>query len=291
MNNDFIVKHQHTKTLKIKRGHHVAHFSTPNFVYWCLWWCSNTFCNVMRFNYGKVYINDNIEIILKQVNEHILDQWTHTPDHIDDAYWTYDISSLTDIGVTRSLTDRPKIFDYFVNSPDAKATASIKYIHPEMFGYRAESKIRLRIVLMPDSISNSIEPETLTMQQRLEDAIRLRKKGFEIDFSFAPLVIQSWILEERKSLFGLIDSIIPPQMKDSCKYDAHFLNHHRRQHARNKRHWYKQSEKILWKWLDHTNKRKRIRSYTKSQKQAFAKEFTILHESLLPWNVCRSFKK
>lgn len=244
----------------------------------------------MRFNYWKVYINENVQQILKIVQEHIYEQWDADPnDPLDWNFWIYDISALTDIGVTRSLTDRPQIFNFFVESRYAKAVASIKYIHPALFNYKAEKKIRLRIPLIPEKLRASIEPDTPSILQRLEDIPRLLNAWFEIDLSFAPIVLHSEYLNDRKKLFQTVDAILSSSEKAECKYDAHFLSHHKWQHKRNLKNWFKKAEKILRKWLDHTSKRKRIRTYPKQKKISFLKDFIDLHDQYIPWNKSRVY--
>ena len=125
------IKRQKTKTLKVKTSGRMADFITPNFVYGCMGGCRDTFCNVMKYTYKNVYINDNREQIVDIVSDHAYEQdRPRVPSHLDATYWTYEIGIFTDIGLHREALPFDQVFKFFVDHPYAKAVFSSKYLHP-----------------------------------------------------------------------------------------------------------------------------------------------------------------
>lgn len=112
------IKRQNTKTLKVKESWIMADFITPNFVYWCIGGCRDTFCSVMKYTYKKIYINDNREQILDIISEHAYEQdWPKPSNQFDDTYRTYEIWVFTDIWLHREALPFDQIFSFFVDHP------------------------------------------------------------------------------------------------------------------------------------------------------------------------------
>lgn len=283
------IKRQNTKTLKVKESWIMADFITPNFVYWCIGGCRDTFCSVMKYAYKKIYINDNREQILDIISEHAYEQdWPKPSNQFDDTYRTYEIWVFTDIWLHREALPFDQIFSFFVDHPYAKAVFTTKYPHPWLFTQRVEEKVRIRLSLMPESYSKIVEPNTPSIEERLEIIPKLRKAWYEIDFDFWPVIVanRNW-LHEYWMLFELIDSIVPDRMKSHIKSHVSFLGHNKWQHKRNLQNGYVESEKMLW--LHHTMQwwRRRVSRYLVKKRKEYIAQWKLLHDQIIPWNQIR----
>lgn len=283
------IKRQKTKTLKVKSNWRIADFITPNFVYWCIGWCRDTFCSVMKYTYKNIYINDNWEQIIRIVWEHAYEQERpRKPNHLDDTYWTYEIWVFTDIGLHREALPFSQIFSFFVDHPYAKAVFTTKYPHPWLFGERVQEKVRIRLSLMPSAYSCIVEPQTPSIEDRLEIIPKLRKAWYEIDFDFGPVIVANkYRLQEYKKLFETIDLMISERMKSNIKAHASFLGHNKRQHKRNLENGYVQAEKLLWRLHTMQWWRRRVSRYLTKKRKEYITQRTQLHDQIIPWNQIR----
>jgi hypothetical protein len=93
----------------------------------------------MRFNFSKIYVNENREQILEIVSEHAYNQERpKLPTHCDPEYYLYEIGIFTDVGLHRGHLPWKLIFEMFIGHPYAKASFSSKYLHPELLTIRPE---------------------------------------------------------------------------------------------------------------------------------------------------------
>jgi spore photoproduct lyase len=282
-----------TKTLKVRPNGRSADFITPNFIYGCAGGCRNSYCYVMRYNYESIFVNNNIDEILKVINNHINNLPTKAPNQTDEKYWTYDIGCSTDVSLHWKHTDWLKIFEFFKFHPRAKATFATKYVNIKMLDFNPEEKIRIRFSLMPQNISQILELKTSIISERIKAINLFIKAGYEVHLNFSPIVVYRNWLNDYALLFEELDSTIDNLYKPKIKAECIFLTHNATQHERNINNGNYDSEDLLWqqevqegKFSQYGGKAIRYKTYIKRD---FIEKWTALHKKIIPWNNIRNF--
>ena len=202
------IKHQITKTLVTRDNTRSSDAIAPNFIYGCLGGCMNTYCYVGRFNNDKVYINDNLDQILGSINK-----WSNTKvfpkvaNQVDSKYYCIDIGCSTDVPLHSKFYDWQKVFDYFNEHPKLKSTFATKYptkFNLEKYHLNPE-KHRIRISLMPQRVSDILEPNTDKIIDRI-NCIETLEKHLEVHINFSPIIYYKKWLEDYEELFILLKS-------------------------------------------------------------------------------------
>lgn len=197
------IKHQKTKTLTTKDNGRSSDAVSPNFIYGCLGGCMKSYCYVGRYNHDKVYINENTEQILASIYAWVDKQvWPKVPNQVDPIYYAIDIGCSTDIPLHSKYYDWQKVFDFFNNQYKSKSTFATKY--PTKFKvdqYDLSSvKHRIRISLMPQKISDILEPKTDSIEDRIA-MIPILQQKMEVHLNFSPIVYYPGWLEDYRELF------------------------------------------------------------------------------------------
>ena len=192
---------QKTRTLVTRDNGRSSDAIAPNFIYGCLGGCMNSYCYVGRFNNDKVYINENVDDILKSIktwgNKQV---WPKTPNQVDSTYYCIDIGCSTDVALHSKHYDWQKVFDFFNQEPMLKSTFATKY--PTMLKrYNlAPDKHRIRVSLMPQRISDIMEPRTDKIQDRI-DMIPILQEEMEVHVNFSPIIYYPGWLQDYDELF------------------------------------------------------------------------------------------
>lgn len=286
------IKHQRTKTLAIKSNDRSSDFVTPNFIYGCLGGCRNSYCYVMRYNYDSVFINDNREEILAKITTQLSGLPFPKPaNQVDAHYWTYDIGCATDISLHWKHYDWLSIFDFFRDHPKAKATFATKYVNKTLLDYRAQKKIRIRFSLMPQRVSELLEPNTTSIQERIAAITSFADAGYEVHLNFSPIVVFEGWLQEYRSLFREVAAAVPDRLRQEIKAECIFLTHNPWQHERNLERGQLLSEELLWRPEMQENKVSQYGSqavrYQLPLKKQFIAEWQAVHQEVIPWNEIR----
>lgn len=202
-----IIKQQ-TKTLVTKDNGRSSDAVSPNFIYGCLGGCMSSYCYVGRYNHDKVYINDNTDQILASIDKWVQKQpWPKVPNQCDETYYTIDIGCSTDVALHSKFYDWQKVFDFFNHHPKLKSTFATKY--PSRFPldkYTIDpKKNRLRVSLMPQHISDVLEPNTDYIATRIS-AIPKLQELFEVHINFSPIVVY---YEWQKDYIQLVRDLVP----------------------------------------------------------------------------------
>lgn len=287
-----ILKHQRTKTLTIKANDRSSDFVTPNFIYGCLGGCRNSYCYVMRYNYDTVFINDNQQEILGKLARHVETlAFPKPPSQVDATYWTYDIGCSTDISLHWKHYNWPAVFDFFKNHPKAKATFATKYVRPEMLEYNPYKKVRVRFSIMPQRISSLVEPKTAKIEERIAAIRDFSEAGYEVHLNFSPIVVYEGWLDDYRQLFEQVALAVPGSMREEVAAECIFLTHNPWQHQRNLEKGLQESEALLWQPHMQEEKTSQYGSqavrYKASLKRDFIREWTALHDQIIPWNNIR----
>jgi spore photoproduct lyase len=246
----------------------------------------------MRYNYEKVYINENVEEILARLGQHAYAQdWPKTANQVDAMYWSYDIGCSTDIALHWKHYNWTKVFDFFKNHPRAKATFATKYVNANLLDYQPEGKIRIRFSLMPPRISSILEPRTSTIAERVAGIVSFLEAGYEVHLNFSPIVVYQGWLEDYEALFEQINAAVPAEQRMGVQAECIFMTHNAQQHERNLAKGLVSSEKLLWVPAVQEAKRSQYGSqavrYKHPLKAELIEQWLQLHQVVLPWNTVR----
>lgn len=194
---------QKTKTLKTRDNGRSADAISPNFIYGCLGGCMKSYCYVGRYNYEKVYINENTYQILDSINNWVKDKpWPKVPNQTDSKYYTIDIGCSTDVALMSNHYNWNLVFAFFNHHPMIKSTFATKY--PTRFKpdnhYIDAGKHRIRVSLMPQVYSDVLEPNTDIISDRIKCIPKLQKH-MEVHINFSPIIYTDGWLQEYEKLF------------------------------------------------------------------------------------------
>lgn len=245
-----MVVHQKTKTVSCKENGRSADITTGNFILGCmnskgLSPCS--YCYVARFGRNKVYINDNKDDILNSCNEWVSKQvWPKIPNQVDDKYYFADIGCSTDINMYWSKYDWIYVFDWFKSHPKLAATFATKFVNYNLLKYEPNSKIRVRMSLMPEHIRQIVETGTSPIVKRVQFLQKLYETGYSTHINLSPVIGYEGWLKDYKELFNLINDNVSSSFKEQCGLEIIMLTHNKDLHKFNieKR---PESETMLWK--------------------------------------------
>lgn len=185
-----------------------------------------SYCYVGRYNSDKLYINENIEDILESISNWVENKpMPKIPNQVDPIYYCIDIGCSTDIPLHHKYYDWQKVFDFFNNHSKLKSTFATKY--PSKFKEYdlAKNKHRIRISLMPQTYSNILEPNTDSIDLRIEQIERLQNM-MEVHINFSPIIYHDNWLKEYDDLFKKISNF---QFESECI----FLTYNKIQFAKN----------------------------------------------------------
>jgi spore photoproduct lyase len=139
--------------------------------------------------------------------------------------------------------DWKKVFDYFKNSDRDMGTLASKFISKELLSYDSQRKIRVRMSLMPEKLSEILEPKTSKIKERIKFMNSLYEAGYEVHVNFSPVVIFNKFLDYYEELFDQMDIILNKEVKDQLKAEIIFLTHNEKFHLNNQD---LHGEKLLW---------------------------------------------
>ncbi|WP_420459100.1 radical SAM protein [Neolewinella sp.] len=287
------LKRQRTKTLTVKDNGRSADYVTPNFIYGCLGGCRDSYCYVMRYNHDKVFINENTEQILDRIAAHAgkLD-WPKRPNQTDATYYTYDIGCSTDIGLHYKHYDWERVFTFFRDHPMAKATFATKYVNDKLLDFDPRGKVRIRFSLMPQRMSDLVEPKTSQIADRIAAIPRFIAAGYDVHVNFSPIIFCEGWLEDYRELFEeLATTVTDPAHRDIVQAEGIMVTHNPWQHERNLAAGMTESEALLWRPDIQEHKRSGYGSsavrYRHDLKAQICREWLAVHDEVVPWNRMR----
>lgn len=228
------IKHQKTKTLTTRDNGRSSDAISPNFIYGCLGGCMKSYCYVGRYNADKVYINDNTEQILASIYAWVDSKpWPKVPNQVDDTYYCVDIGCSTDVPLHSKHYNWQQVFDFFNTQYKLKTTFATKY--PSRFNLEeynlAPGKHRIRVSLMPQSISTMLEPNTDSIANRIA-MIPILQQKMEVHINFSPIVYYPSWLQDYEELFKMLkgldfksECIFVTYNKIQAKRNSELVNH------------------------------------------------------------------
>lgn len=198
-----MVIRQKTKTLVTKPNGRSSDAVSPNFIYGCLGGCMKSYCYVGRYNSDKVYVNENMDDIFISVSNWVMKQkWPKPANQTGKIYYTVDIGCSTDVCLHQKHYNWNKVFRFFNEHPRLKSTFATKYpTRIDIDECKAlPEKNRIRVSLMPQRISDILEPKTDKIADRIAIIPKLMK-CFEVQLNYSPIVVYDGWEKDYDELF------------------------------------------------------------------------------------------
>jgi len=285
-NQNHLVKNVVRKTFDIRPSGRSTDFITPSFGYGCLYNCSYCYCK--RHTDEDITIASNPQDILTAVNNHAMFAVVEKPNQTHPEYITYDLSCNEDFSLHAKFHKWEYIFDFFKNHPRAMGSLATKYVNNKLCTYNPEKKIRIRFSLMPQHYSDLLEPNTSSILERIKAINRFIEAGYDVHINFSPVIVHDRWLEHYEYLFKQVNEHV--SYKDLVKAEVIFLTHNEEKHKRNLIYG-TPGEYLIWKPEIQESKisqygGKNIR-YKAGLKAQYIKEWTRLHDEIIPWNTIR----
>jgi len=282
-----ILKKVTRKTFKIRESGRSSDYITPSFGYGCLFNCS--YCYMKRHLSEELTIANNPGDILTKINNHayfLAD--AKKPNQTHEKYMTYDISCNEDFALHAKYHNWKMIFDFFKEHPIAMGTFATKTIPVEFLKYDPEGKIRIRFSLMPQSIADRLEPNTAKIIDRIKAVNAFIESGYDVHLNFSPVVYYDKWLVDYEELFSMCDDYI--DYKNQVKAEVIFLTHNEKKHINNLKNKLP-GEDLLWTPNNQETKTSQYGGvnirYKHNLKRQYIKEWTKLHDNIIPWNTIR----
>jgi len=275
------------KSMIIRPSGRSTDFISPSFGYGCLYNCG--YCYMKRHKPEGLDIAKNTMDILTEINNHCAFADVEKPNQTHEEYITYDISCNEDFALHAKYHEWQKIFDFFKQHPTAMGSFATKYVNPNLTSYNPEGKIRIRFSLMPQNMSDLLEPNTSKIIDRIKAIDAFIDAGYDVHINFSPVIVAGNWLEEYEYLFYMVNDYV--SYKNVVKAEVIFLTHNENKHIYNIANNLPGEEEYLWVPTIQEDKvsqygGKNIR-YKHHLKNDFVKSFIMLHDEIIPWNTIR----
>jgi spore photoproduct lyase len=281
-----MIKEVTRKSMMIRPSGRSTDFISPSFGHGCLYNCS--YCYMKRHKSEGLDIAKNTMDILTEINNHCMFSDVDKPNQTHANFVTYDISCNEDFALHAKYHEWEKIFDFFKQHPVAMGSFATKYVNVNLINYDPEGKIRIRFSLMPQSISDKLEPNTSKIIDRIKAINAFIDSGYDVHINFSPVVVYDNWIEDYEYLFQMVDNYV--DYKDTVKCEVIFLTHNEGKHNYN---LIKNltGEDLLWNPDIQESKTSQYGGdnirYKHNLKHYYIKEWTRLHDDIIPWNTIR----
>lgn len=274
------------KTFTIRPSGRSTDFISPSFGYGCLYNCS--YCYMKRHKHTGLDVAKNTNDILTAINNHCAFADVEKPNQTHEEYITYDISCNEDFALHAKFHDWKAIFEFFKNHPQAMGSFATKYVNVDLLHYNPNKKIRIRFSLMPDNYAYWLEPNTSKITERIIAINSFIEAGYDVHINFSPVIVTNGWLKQYEKLFEQVDKIV--NYKSLVKAEVIFLTHNKQKHEYNVLHG-NRGESFIWQPELQEDKisqygGENIR-YKHDLKAEYIKEWTQLHNQIIPWNTIR----
>ena len=232
------IKYAERKTKLIRENNRSADFTTPNIVINCPMNC--VYCYQHRHDdSNNISVATNIPDLMQNILNHRNKLGIKKPNQCDSKYWIYDIGCSTDLSRVAKYFDWKKVFQFAVDN-DLKFTFATKWYNKEFLTFDSKKKVRIRLSLLPERMSNLMDKGTHPLEMRLR-AMKELSDSYEIHVNFSPIIYYEEWLEDYKELFQKVKELNINDLQAECI----FLNHEYKKHLRNTEN-YPEAEKYLW---------------------------------------------
>jgi spore photoproduct lyase len=275
------------KSFTIRESGRSSDYITPSFGFGCLLQCS--YCYMKRHKPEGLSIAKNFGDILTSINNHAYFYAdTKKPNQTDEKYITYDIACNEDFALHSKYYPWEKIFEFFKNHPIAKATFATKIVPVNFLEFNPNYKVRIRFSLMPQKLSDILEPNTSKIIDRIKAIDEFIESGYDVHVNYSPVVIYSEWEEDYAELFEMMHNYV--DYKELVKAEVIFLTHNEDKHLYNLEHNLP-GEDLLWKPEIQEAKTSQYGGqnirYKHNRKADYIKQFIDLHDKYIPWNTIR----
>ena len=275
------------KSMIIRKSGRSSDYITPSFGYGCLFECS--YCYMKRHLPKGLTVANNPGDILTKINNHVYFLAdVKKPNQTHSEYVTYDISCNEDFALHSKHHNWKYIFEFFKDHPKALGTFATKTIPIRFLEFNPKKKIRIRFSLMPQNIADKLEPNTSKIIDRIKAVDAFIESGYDVHLNFSPVVVYNGWLEDYEMLFEMCNDYI--ENKEEVLAEVIFLTHNKNKHQ------YNLDNNLLGEDLLWTPKNQQIKisqyggvnvRYNHINKRKFIKDWTILHDKIIPWNTIR----
>jgi len=163
-----------------------------------------------------------------------------------------------------------------------------KYFNPNLTKFNPENKIRIRFSLMPQNISDKLEPNTSKIIDRIKAIDAFIDAGYDVHINFSPVVVYDNWLKDYEDLFQMVNTYV--DYKDIVKCEVIFLTHNENKHKYNLSNKLT-GEELLWTPDIQESKISQYGGdnirYKHNLKSNYIKEWVEIHNSIIPWNTIR----
>lgn len=274
------------KNIKIRESGRSADYIAPSFGFGCLYNC--TYCYMKRHKPEGLKIFKNTQTILGVISSHAYFDTLDKPNQTDANYVTYDISCNEDFGRHAKHHLWKGIFEFFREHPRAKATFATKTTPFEFLKFNPRKKVRIRFSLMPQQISDDLEPGTDKILDRIKAVDHFIRAGYEVHLNYSPVVVYKGWEDDYRELFELVDTHITH--KEEVLSEVIFLTHNEEKHRYNLSKNLS-GETLLWVPPLQEQKQSKLGGinlrYKWDKKKNFIKTFKEIHNEVIPWNRIR----
>jgi spore photoproduct lyase len=167
-----------------------------------------------------------------------------------------------------------------------------KYVNKKLLDYNPEGKIRIRFSLMPQMYADFLEPKTSSIDDRLWAVQDFIAAGYDVHLNFSPVIVTSGWLKEYAKLFAKVSRFASKHGwdNDSVKAEVIFLTHNNSKHIYNTLNDIP-GEDLIWRPDIQESKTSQYGGenirYKHDLKAEYIREFTKLHDEIIPWNTIR----
>ena len=265
-------------------------FLTPTIIMGCGFECSYCYCK--RHKTSGVDVATNMEEILTAVDHHAWFADVEKPNQTHPEYITYDIGCNSDMALHAKHYDWRKLFDFFKAHPRAMGSFATKYVNKELLKYDSHDKIRIRFSLMPENLRAILEPNTSDIFTRLRAVSDFLDAGYEVHLNFSPVIVHDDWLKDYQDLFEKVATYANRYAWDfdEVKAEVIFLTHNEGKHKHNLANQFP-GENLLWRPDIQEGKISQYGGdnirYRRNLKAVYIKQFTELHDQIIPWNTIR----
>jgi spore photoproduct lyase len=278
------------KTFKIRPSGRSTDFIAPSFGFGCLYNCS--YCYMKRHKPEGLSVATNTMDILTEINSHVWFADVEKPNQTHPDYITYDISCNEDFALHAKYHDWQSIFKFFRDHPLAMGSFATKHVNYDLLEFNPEGKIRIRFSLMPEKWRKILEPNTSTVDERLRAIPNFLNAGYEVHLNFSPVIVHDDWLKEYELLFNVVNKFCDYYnwSQESVKAEVIFLTHNKDKHEYNEKNKI-MGEELLWRPDIQERKTSQYGGenirYAQGCKSHYIKQFTELHDAIIPWNTIR----
>lgn len=287
-----MIEKRQLKTLTIKPSGRSSDYIAPSFATGCLLKCS--YCYMKRNTPEGLTIYDNVDEILLKVDKHVKFAYSRNlvskPNQTDSKYITYDISCNEDFGLHLPHHQWEKIFTFFKQHTIAKGTFATKVIPKKLLTFNPNGKIRIRFSLMPQKLSDILEPKSAKIIKRIKAINTFIEAGYDVHVNFSPVILFSGFELHYKHLFELLNENVKEEYKHKVLAEVIFLTHNEQKHYYNLTNNIP-GEHLLWAPAIQEEKKSQYGGinirYRHELKAKYIQEFRELHDKIISWNVIR----